>query len=225
MKLYEILLRKIGWIKDKPPEVQEQKIYNPIGAKVGGSITIDSLDYRGMTFFIKEIREYDVRMGGQHKFVDYVLLARPLGKPDVWARLRLVPTADSKTRYTHRAVVLQLYDEMGYSEDFHNVVKDESKKFVVDDHDKNLHEEYWRVNDVGLSYNANVKSLKDDNSDGKVSADEVKHSQIEFWDYSRMTDIDGLETEQFVFVEMSKDNGWFQIWRGTEIDPHQVDAI
>jgi hypothetical protein len=233
-KLYEILLRKIGWLdEEKPAATEEQKIYNPIGAKIGGSITIDSLDYRGLNFFVKEIREYSVSMGGKnHRFVDYILLARPLNKPDMWVRLRLVPDKNSATRLTHKAMVLHLYDEFEYSEDFKKgVLEDPSKKFVVDD-DKNdadasndTHDEYWRVNDVGISYNAKYLSMTDENNDGKVSQDELGRGSLDFWDYSRLTDIDGVELEQYMFVEMDNKSGWFQIWQGTQVSPERVDAI
>lgn len=218
---------------DTPPEeVQETKVYNPIGAKVGGSITIDDIDYRGLNFFVKEIREYKIQVGGErHQFVDYVLLARPLGKDDLWVRLRLVPDRSGESRFTHRAMVLSLYDDLPYNEGLHDVVRDSTLKFVVDDDmsdddpDNDIHEEFWRVNDVAASYTAKVSSLKDVDGSGKVDRHEVSRSEIEFWDYSRMTDIDGVEAEEFLFVEMDTNSGWFQIWRGCEVNPERVDAI
>lgn len=233
-KLYEILLRKVGWLSEEPaPASEESKVYNPIGAKVGGSITIDSLDYRGQSFFVKEIREYSVNMGGKnHRFVDYILLSRPLGKPDLWVRLRLVPDRNSDSRLTHKAMVLSLYDEFEYNEDFKKgVLEDDTKKFVIDDDksdndpDNDTHDEYWRVADVGISYKAKYVAMADENNDGKVSQDELNRGEIEFWDYSRMTDIDGVELEQYIFVEMDTKTGWFQLWQGTQVSPENVDAI
>lgn len=233
-KLYEILLRKVGWLSEEPPPASEEsKIYNPIGAKVGGSITIDSLDYRGQNFFVKEIREYSASMGGKtHRFVDYVLLSRPLGKPDNWVRLRLVPDRHADSRLTHKAMVLSLYDEFEYNEDFKKgVLEDDTKKFVIDD-DKSdndptndTHDEYWRVADVGISYNAKYVSMADEDNSGKVTQDELTRGEIEFWDYSRNTDIDGVELEQYIFVEMDAKTGWFQLWQGTQVSPENVDAI
>lgn len=233
-KLYEILLRKVGWLNEAlPPASEESKIYNPIGAKVGGSITIDSLDYRGQNFFVKEIREYSASMGGKtHRFVDYVLLSRPLGKPDKWVRLRLVPDRHSDSRLTHKAMVLSLFDEFEYNEDFKKgVLEDDTKKFVIDD-DKSdndptndTHDEYWRVADVGISYKAKYVSMVDEDNSGKVTQDELTRGEIEFWDYSRNTDIDGVELEQYIFVEMDTKTGWFQLWQGTQVSPENVDAI
>lgn len=231
MKLYQILLKKIGLWKEPPVVAEETKVYNPInGARVGGSVTIDRMDCRGLNFFVKEIKEYNVHLNGK-KFTDYVLLARPLGLPDMWVRLRLVPDESGLNKMTHTVLLLSQYDSLAYNEGLHGVVQDKSKKFVVDDtkNDDNpandTHDEYFRVGDVGSSYTATVKTLKDENSDGKVEESEVKHSQLEFWDYHRMAKIDGVDEEQFLFVEMNKDDGWFTLWQGVEISPERVDAI
>lgn len=226
-KLYEILMRKIrGVVKDaNEQQLQESKIWNPIGARVGSSITIDCLDYRGLNFFVREIREFTVQLAGKkHRFVDYVLLARPLEGEDVWARLRLVPDTDSGSLLTHKSVVLSLYDEFAYNQEFKdNVLLNETKEFIVTNPDE-TEEKYWRVNDVSQSYNTKYVSLIDENHDGKVSEDELSHGEIEFWDYNRLTEIDGVEMEQFLFVEMNKDDGWFQLWRGSEVPAEQVTA-
>lgn len=248
MKLYEIILRKIGlWGggdaspsstggtasgKPKVVESQETKVYNPIGCKIGGVVKIDAIDLREHRFAVREIREYSVSIGGdRHRMVDYALLARPIGQPDFHARLRLVPDPDSKSKTTHRALFMTQYDSLAYNEGLHDVVRDDTKKFVIDD-DKNdtdptndEHAEFWRVNDVGSSYVSNVKVLTDKDGDGKVDASEVSTTQVEFWDYSRLTDVDGVETEEFVFVEMNKSDGWFTIWRGTEINPERIDVF
>lgn len=235
MKLYEILLRKIGVLTDAPTpqeKMEEEKIYNPIGSKVGGVVKIDSIDLRDHRFTVKEIREYSVGIGGAtHRMVDYILLSRPIGKADFMVRLRVVPNPDSKSRITHRAMVMSLYDDLAYNEGLHDVVRDDTLKFVVDDdkddadESNDTHEEFWRVNDVRSSYVSKVKVLADADGDGKVVSDEVSKIQIEFWDYSRMTEMDGVETEEFVFVEMNKDTGWFQIWRGAEVIPERVEVF
>jgi hypothetical protein len=84
---------------------------------------------------------------------------------------------------------------------------------VVDAND--LHEEYWRVNDVGIPYSATVTTLMEN----------LENSTIEYWDYSRITKLDNVDVEQFLFVEMNKENGWFEIFQGIEIGPEQVILI
>ena len=44
-----------------------------------------------------------------------------------------------------------------------------------------------------------------------------KEATVEFWDYSRMTDVEGVETEEVIFVEMNPVDGAFEIWRGVEV--------
>ena len=234
MKLYEVLLRKVGlWNEPKNTVVsQEEKIYNPIGCKIGGVVKIDSLDFRDYRFTVQEIEQLIVNKDGtNHSMVDYSLLARPIGQPDFECVLRIVPETNSRSSVSHRAILLSLYDSMAYDEGLHNVVKSDDKKFVIDD-DKSdddptndEHLEFWRVNDVGTSYVARVTNLSDTDGDGKVDESEVSSHQVEFWDYSRMTDIDGVEVEEFVFVDMNKETGWFDIWRGTEVNPERIDVF
>lgn len=225
MKLYEILLRKIGLFgidSTKSATVEkspEDLIYNPIGCKVGGVVKIDSLDFRDHRFTVKDIREYSLSLNGkQHRMVDYTLLARPIGKPDFACRLRIVPNPNSKSSTTHRALLMTLYDDLAYNEGLYEIVVDDTKKFVIDndsDPENIIHDEFWRVNDVGASYVANVKVL----------AELVSRESIEFWDYSRNTDVDGVEVEEFVFVEMEKGSGWFKIWRGSEVNPERIEVF
>lgn len=220
-KLYEILIKKINsWLNGDSPR-EESKIFNPIGSKIGNNILIDSLDYRGLNFFVKEIREHTVILSSKkYRFVDYILAACSLKGDDVLVKLRLLPQNAS-----YKAVVLHLYDEFGYNDDFKAVVNDKSKKFNVDDDEINLHEEYWRINDVGISLESRYLSLVDENNDGKVNANELISGKMEFWDYSRLTTIDSVEIEQFLFVEMNKEDGWFQIWRGTEVPSEKIEVL
>lgn len=232
MKLYEVLMRKIGVWQEapkQPEKSQEERIYNPIKCKVGGVVKIDSLDFRDHRFTVREIKEYSLSLGGSyHRMVDYVLLARPIGKPDLKVILRLVPDKDSNSKVSHRALLLTLYDELEYNEGLHNVVKDDTGKFEIDDNsdpENVVHDEFWRVNDVLTSYLANVKTLTDDDGDGKVDTSEVKNSKVEYWDYYRDTDVEGVEIQEFVFVQMDSKNGWFQIWRGSEVNSERIDVF
>jgi hypothetical protein len=231
MKLYEILLRKVGLWENKVPETtleksKEELIYNPIGCKVGGVVKIDSLDFRDHRFTVKEIQEYSISFGNghpTHRMVDYVLVARPIGKPDFTCRLRVVPNPDSKSVTTHRTLLMTKYDDLAYDEGLHQIVQDDTKKFVIDDDsDPNniVHDEFWRVNDVGTTYKSNVKILTE--VEGSINESFV---EVDFWDYSRMTDMDGVEVEEFVFVEMDKKDGWFNIWRGSEVNSDRIEVF
>ncbi len=219
--LWEMLMAKL----QGPAELH---YYNPLKAKIGSSIMINEIDLRDYNFFIKEIRQYQRSIDSQQfLFVDYVLLARPLHGDDVWLRLRLNPVDDPEAAagLTHTALLLRLYDEMAYDDGLYKVVNDTTKKFQVIENGQ-VTEEYWRINDVTTSYKAKLSILKDENKDGQVDEGEIKKENLEYWDYWRdTTDEVGQPVRQYLFVEMNSDSGWFQIWRGQEIDPQKVLVI
>jgi hypothetical protein len=216
--LWEMLVEKL----QGPVEL---RFYNPLKARVGNALTIDEVELRDYNFFLHEIREYKRTIGREEfPFVDYVLLARPLGGEDVWVRLRLNPVDDPEraSGVTHDVLLLRLYDELAYDQGLHEVLNDTTKKFQVVE-DGEVREEFWRINDVASPYKARVAVLKDTDRDSKVEKDEVKTVHLEYWDYWRETqDEFGQTFTEFLFVEMDTDNGWFQMWRGRELDPHRV---
>jgi hypothetical protein len=205
----------------------ELRYYNPLRAKVGSSVMINDVELKDHNFFVKELREYRRTIGGQEfRFVDYVLLSRPLGGEDLWLRLRLIPLegpdAGRVAGLDHNVLLLSLYDEVSYDEDFYKVVTDSTRKFEVRENGR-VTEEYGRVNDVTDSYKAEVAVIKDMDNDGKVDSDEVETVRLEYWDYSReIKDEAGQPLRQYLFVEMDSASGWFQLWRGQEADPQQV---
>jgi hypothetical protein len=190
-----------------------QTIDNPLGIECGSLVTIDELDFRGKNYRVVEIQEYDHDVGGKHfRLVNYVLQF-----DNEVVRVRAVRGEDRL-----RAMLLTLYDDLAYNEALHNTVRDDTGKFVVDDAEARLHEEYWRVEDVRQSYHANVTKL---HRESKDSAPQVSHSHLEYWDYWRDTEVDGVKVTQYLYVEMDADTGWFQIWRGMETDPERILAV
>ncbi|HKD38040.1 MAG TPA: hypothetical protein VKB78_14605 [Pirellulales bacterium] len=216
--LFEMVMAKLAG----PPE---KHIYNPCGAKVGSPVTIDALDLGDANFFIREIRQ-NRRMieGREFLFVDYVLLARALEGAETLVRLRLntVDDPDRVAGLTHNALVLRLYDEMAYNEDLHKVVTDDTKKFQVLENGQ-VTEEFFRINDVLGSYKTEVTILQDLDHDHQAAAGEVTREQFEYWDYWReIKDEAGQPLTEFLFVETNSSNGWFQLWRGREVDMQKV---
>ncbi len=216
--LWEMLLDAFSG----PPE---NEVYNPLKAKVGSAATINLVEWKDDNFFLMEIHEYRRQMDRrEYAFVDYALEARQIKGDPKKVRLRLLPVDDTTVvaGMTHHALLLQLYDEMEYNEGLHQVVNDDTKKFQVLQ-DGTVQEEYWRINDVTSSYKAAVTVLDDENHDKKITRDEIEHHRVEYWDYWRDTvDEVGVKVRQYLFVEMNAGNGWFQIWRGSEIDAAKV---
>jgi hypothetical protein len=204
---------------------RELRYYNPLHARLGASFTLNDIDLKEHNFLVRDIREFRRTIGRkQFVFTDYGLVARSLQGEEVGVRLRMVPTADEHKpdRLTHHILVLGLIDEFEYSKDFYNVVTDDTKKFEVREDDKVV-EEYWRINDVGPSYKARVTILTDPDENRRVDRDETEEIDLEYWDYWRdTTDEFGQPMRQFLFVEMNRDDGWFQIWQGTEIEKEKL---
>jgi hypothetical protein len=219
--LWEMLLEKVHG----PVEFD---YYNPLKAKIGSFVTIDELDLHDLDFRVQEIREYRRTIGGKEfLFADYVLLARPMGKDEVLARLRLNPVEDPDRAagQTHNALLLRLDDEMAYSKDFHQVLTDDTGKFQVLD-DGQVTAEYWRINEVHKPYKARVAIIKDTDHNKKVEKSEVEKVELEYWDYARQIQTPGGQPAvEYLFIEMDKETGWFQIWRGQEIDMQRAFVV
>ena len=178
-------------------------------------VRLDTPAAKNRRLFVAEIRQYSG--GPLCPIVDYVLVGDPGASPQF--RLRLMPSQSAKSKVTHRALVLTLYDSLPYSDGLHNAVRDASKKFVIDDDsepEKHVHDEFWRVNDMDGSHVSGVIVRSGDGREKEVT--------VEVWDYSRMTDVEGVETEEFIFVEMSAVDGAFEIWRGVEVAPGRIAA-
>lgn len=203
----------------------ESKVYNPLRAKVGNAMMIDTIEWRDFNFFVRQIAEYRRRIGGKDfLFVDYVLLARPLNADDVLVELRLNPVDDPENYggMTHHALLLRLDDEFAYSEDFHKVLTDDTGKFQVLE-DGIVTEEFFRLNDVQQAYKAQVTVIADFNKDKRLDRGEVRKHRLEYWDYVReVKDEAGQPKREYLFIEMATRDGWFQIWRGSEIDAQKV---
>lgn len=206
--LWEMLLANL----QGPAELQ---LYNPLKAKVGSAVTLDEVELRDYHFFIREVREYRRLLGeAEFRFTDYVLVARPLNEEDVVYRLRLVPVDDPERAdgVTHHALLLSRYDDQAYSEPLHQAVTDTTKTFVVSE-DGQEQAQFWRINDVGEPYRATVAVAR---------KDETETVSLEYWDYWRDTQDAGVPLREYLFVEMDKESGWFQLWRGRDIAPQRV---
>jgi hypothetical protein len=212
------------WTAKKQPPIEE-RYFNPMKAKIGSVVTINDIDLKQYDFSVQEMREYKRTIAGkEYLFTDYVLRAQPLKGDAVVVRLRVNPTSQTDGGPTHNVLVLHLYDEMGYDKAFHGVVTDTTKKIEVTDN--NVAQTYDRINGVQSPYKAAVSVVRDVNHDGKVGEDEVETVQLEYWDYCRETaDEAGNAMVQFLFVEMDASSGWFQLWRGEEINQGRVVII
>ena len=194
---------------------------NPLDLRVGSAVAVayaNGPEFTDYNFTAQEIREYTRRIEGQEfRFTDYVLRGVNTKSPDaddtMAARLRVVPNQAG----AHDALLLRLYDEFAFAEDFLGVVKDTTGLFKVTDDKSGAEETFSRINDLRESYQAAVLVVSETTTDGKGATGKVSPVKVEYWDYWRDADIGGGQTaKEFVFVELNSDTGWFQIWRGRE---------
>jgi hypothetical protein len=218
--LWEMLVEKV----QGPVELRQ---FNPLKLRVGHSLTIDDPELKELNFFVREIRSYRRALGGREfPFVDYVVRARPLNGEDVVFRVRLVPMDEpDPSGPAHHVVLLRLFDEFAYDKSFEQVLTDTTKKFQVLDDDR-VTEEFYRINDTVEPYSAEVTIVKDADNDGTVTSDEVEKRRLAYWDYWREDKNEaGSPVRRFLFIERDGETGWFQLWRGDEIDARQVYAF
>lgn len=211
-------------LKSKFAEEIALQIDNPLKLRIGDLIRIDELDLKGLDFCVGGILEYErVESKETFLFTDYDLLARSMGKDDVKLRLRLNPLkeADQSAGLTHSVVVLKLYDELNYTEEFHKVVTDTTETFEVLENGV-CTERYWRMGSGKEPYKAVITELCKGNKASTYRSELIRRN-IEYWDYNReIKDEAGQSLIEYLFVEMDSTTGYFQLWKGPEIDPIQV---
>ncbi len=194
---------------------------NPLDLRVGSAVAVayaNGPEFADYNFTAQEIREYTRRIQGQEfQFTDYILRGTNTKSPDaddtLAARLRVVPNQAG----AHDALLLRLYDEFEFDEDFLGVVKDDTGLFKMTDDQSGVEETFSRINNLRESYQAAVLVVSETTPDGKAATGKAAPAKVEYWDYWRAADIGGGKTaKEFVFVEMNSATGWFQIWRGRE---------
>lgn len=193
---------------------------NPLDLRVDSAVAVpfaNGAELAARDFSIREIREYTRRIGAQDfRFTDYVLRGINKKSPDaddvLIARLRAVPNQAG----SHDQLLLRLYDEFAFSEDFLGVLKDDTGIFEVTD-EKGNQATFSRINELGESYETAVLVIAATNSNGKAATGSTSTAKLEYWDYWRDAElVNGSKAKEFIFVEMNSDTGWIQIWRGSE---------
>jgi hypothetical protein len=195
--------------------------FNPLDSRIGAAQTIayaNGPEFEDIDFTVQEIREYTRRIGAQeYRFSDYVLKGVSTksfeAKDALMARIRVVPNQAG----ANDSLLLRVYDEFAFSEDFLGVVNDTTGVFEITDDDSGEKFTFNRINDLKESYHAAVLVVGETTPDGKAMTGKSSPVKIEYWDYWRDAEIGaGKTAKEFVFVEMNSDTGWFQIWRGRE---------
>ena len=215
--LWEMLMERLG----KSSNGAGIAFSNPKDLRIGSVVNVpyaNGPEFVGYDFGVQEIREYNRQIGGQEfRFTDYVLKGINTksfeAEGALIVRLRVVPNLAG----SNDSLLLRLYDEFGFAEDFLGVLKDDTGILEVEDEEGGEKETFTRINDLRTSYEAAVLSVQETTPDGKAATGRTTPAKIEYWDYWREVEQAGAKTaKEFVFAEMNSDTGWFQLWRGRE---------
>jgi hypothetical protein len=218
--LWEMLQERIHKGSGNGPGIA---FYNPLGLSVGAPLNVpyaNGPEFTDYSFTISEIREYNRRIGGQdYRFADYVLSGantKTFNAAEAMnARIRTVPNPAG----AHDSLLLKLYDEFAFAEDFLEVLKDTTGIFEVTDDSSGAKETFNRINDLKDPYDAAVMIVSASTPDLNAAPGKIAQAKIEYWDYWRDVETGpgtGATAKEFIFIEQNSDTGWFQIWRGRE---------
>jgi hypothetical protein len=194
---------------------------NPLALGAGSPVVVSCAngpEFADHDFTVQEIREYTRRIEGKdYRFTDYALRGINTKSFDaaeaLTLRLRVVPNLAG----SHDSLLLRLYDEFEFAEDFLAVLKDNTGLLEVTDDASGAKASFSRINNLRVSYEAAVLVVAETTPDGKGRPGKTSGLKLEYWDYWRDADIGGGKTaKEFVFAEMNSETGWFQLWRGRE---------
>src|SRR5258705_9761467 len=138
---------------------------NPLDLRIGSAVRVpfaNGPEFADFDFTVQEIREYVRRIGGEEfGFADYILRGVNTKTFDadqtITVRLRVVPNQAG----AHDSLLLRVYDEFAFSEDFLGVVKDSTGIFEATDDATGVTEKFSRINDLRDPYEAAVLVVKE----------------------------------------------------------------
>jgi hypothetical protein len=202
-------------MKARLSTANELKVYNPLKIRLGVAVRIDAIDLRDRYFNVVSMRDCDRAINGRsYRFADYDLLHGTERR-----RLRLFPPES--------VMLLSLYFECGHQEaqdgGLAQTLADATGEFEIDWNGKRT---YFRIGDLKTPHLVNATLLEDLDANGIVEDDELRQQQFEYWDFhTELSDEAGQKYVEYLFVERNTEDGFFQIWRGSEVDPAAVTVL
>lgn len=205
-----------------------EEIYlNPLKIRLGDSITIDRVNWKDLEFQVQQFRVVTRKIGKRDfPLTDYHLIHRGLDGREVSILLRFIPLAapDLAAGITHSVYLLDLVDAFAYSSEVMDVLKmDQGYTYFRSRGEESVAECFpTRVGDVHAPYGCDVDIVQDKDHDGEVEKDEIESHKLTLWDFWRSTSVEGVDTTQYLFVEVDEEDGWTELFQGEEI--RQLDV-
>jgi len=214
---------------NKPVPVEE-KFANPARVKIGGVLTLKTIDLMGLVFTVRSREEWTRQVNGNTRtFTDYRLLARPHDGEDVEILLRMIPIAnpDPIAKLTHNCVALRKFFECGWdNEDERNGLLEglnDPKGQMLFAAGTPEQKTFLRINGKE-AFDCDVAILADLDGNGKVEENEVRHKKYRMWDFFCKSTLDGQIVTEFLYVHQDLDDKSFVLWLGEEIDLTKIVA-
>lgn len=205
----------------------EDKFYNPFKARIGNSIHLDILDFRGVFYTIKSIdvinRNTGVLMADYHLEAGVSTAGKPVPDDKKTLILRGVPRDGNvgESKIDFRIVALAPFFECGWDEDSRTGimegVNDPAGEFVINPGTVD-EKKYWRLQGLKHAETATVSVIKDADND-------VASHTIEMWGYSRTTQDEAKQdVNEYLYVQKDAKTRWLEIFIGREIPPERINV-
>ncbi len=205
MTLWEIIKDKISGGKEEPLEFN---FFNPLKAKLGDFVSIETAELSGKNFTLVETDIYKRKILGENfEFANYIFR-----EGDNWVHLRVFPLTNPEPySYKHCDVMVVFPDfEMPYDQNFYEIILP-SGILEVKDGQGNLMATYNRRENLKDPIFAEVTVI--DNADNQP-----KIESWDCWDFER----DTAQDKEYYFVEMDLKTKSFQMFWGREISEKDI---
>jgi len=205
----------------------EDKFHNPFKARIGNSIHLDTLDYRGVFYTLKKLdvldRNTSVPMADYHLEAGVSTAGKTISNDKQTLILRTVPRSgeSGQGKIDFRIVVLSLYYECAWDDESREGlmegVNDPAGEFVINAGTTD-EKKYWRLGGLKSAENVSINSVKDADGD-------VESQNIEMWGFSRTTEDEAKqEVNEYLYVQKDTSSGWLQVFIGKEVPPERINV-
>lgn len=205
----------------------EDKFHNPFKARIGNSIQLDTLDFRGVFYTVKKLdvldRNTGVPMADYHLEAGVSMAGKAIAEEKKKLILRTVPRSgeSGNSKIDFRIVVLSLYYECAWDDEnragLMEGVNDPAGEFVIDAGTE-AEKKYWRLGGLKSAEDVSIQSVKDADGD-------AESQNIEMWGFSRTTEDEAKqEVNEYLYVQKDTSSGWLQVFIGKEVPPERINV-
>ncbi len=174
------------------PKRTEDTVFNPLELLVGYPVRLEGIDFTGVQFRVTKLSQFESSISGE-QWCDYSLIGSKDGM-DQAIRLRAY-----KKYGKLYLIALHLHEEAEADSGIAGALEDPEGKFIIETDGVQSH--YSRLDGRRKAIMGTVTDIADTDGSGKVETDEVTKRYVSVWDYSRKTQLDGVDIVQYAFVE------------------------